>query len=184
MGEVWTSVILAAGVVVGPLLLAYLTGRQRSKDKQEDWARQDAVAAKADAVADQAAEAARLLRERQDEVATQAAEAARLMLAANERVAKQSADAAEVVSGKLGQIHELVNSNLTAQMEEAHGALTQQLVLMREVIALHRAAGREPSAEAVEAIALIGTKVGELHAKLADRAKATEIADAKVVGGR
>jgi hypothetical protein len=173
MTDVWTPIIVAIGVIVGPLLLAYLTGRQRSRDKAEDWARQDAVAA-------QAAEAARLLEERQDAVARKAAEAARLLLAANERVAKQSREAADVVNGKLAQIHELVNSNLTTQMEEAHGALTQQLVLMREVVALNRAAGREPSTGAVDAIAVIEAKVGELRAKLADRAKATEIADRKV----
>jgi hypothetical protein len=182
MPDLWTPTIVAVGVVAGPLLLAYLTGRQRSRDKREDWARQDAVAAKAQAVADQAKEAAELLRTRQDEVAAQAAEAARLLLAANERVAIQSGEAAAVVNGKLAQIHELVNSNLTAQMEEAHGALTQQLVLMREVVSLNQAAGREPSPDAIEAITVIEAKVAELHAKLTDRAKATEIADAKVTG--
>lgn len=172
--------VVALAAVAGTSLPIYLTGRQRRADKREDWARQDQVAAKAEAVAEQAAEAATLLRARQDEVAAQAAEAAKLLLAANERVAVQSSEAAAVVNGKLAQIHELVNSNLTAQMEEAHGALTQQLVLMREVVSLNRAAGREPSDEAMAAIAIIEAKVTELQVRLADRAKVTEIADAKV----
>lgn len=140
MPDLWTPGIVAVGVIVGPLFLAWLTGRQRSAEKREDWARQDAVADKVDAVASQARKAAELLRTRQDEVA-----------------------------GKLNQIHDLVNSNLTTQMEEALAALTQQVVLMREVVDLNRAAGREPSRAAIEAIGIIEAKVGELHAKLADR---------------
>jgi hypothetical protein len=68
-------------------------------------------------------------------------------------VAAQSAEASAITTGKLNQIHELVNSALTAQMEDAHDALTQQLVLMREVIALHTAAGRTPSPCAVPKLA-------------------------------
>lgn len=140
MTDVWTPIIVAAGVILGPLFLAYLTGRQRSAEKREDWARQDAVAVKA-------------------------------------------AAAVQAVDGKLGQIHALVNSNLTTQMEEAYTAVVQQLVLMREVVALNRAAGREPSSRAVDAIAAIEARVGNLQAQLADRAQSTRIADAKTTPG-
>jgi hypothetical protein len=172
---VWIAAIVAAGAAVTTLLTTWLNARQIRQGKAQDYARQDQVAA-------QAAVAAQLLEARQDATEARAAEAARLLLAANERVAKQSADAAEVTNGKLAQIHELVNSNLTRQMEEAHAALTQQLVLMREVIALHKTAGRPPSTDALNAINAIELKVAELGAQLADRAKATEIADAKVKG--
>lgn len=155
MQPVWVAVVVAAGAAVSTLLTALLTGRQIRAGKEQDWARQDLVAAKAE-------------------------EAARLLLAANERVAEQTAQAAKVTGGKLDSIHELVNSNLSAQMEEAHAALSQQLVLMREVIALHMAAGRKPSTDALQAIAVIERKVSELGAQLADRAKVTEIADAKL----
>jgi hypothetical protein len=39
--------ITAIASTASPLLLAYLTGRQRRLEKLEDYARQDAVAAKA-----------------------------------------------------------------------------------------------------------------------------------------
>lgn len=141
MSQVWSNLIVVAGVIFGPLFLAYLTGRQRRREKVEDWARQDAVAA-------------------------------------------EVKRAAEEVNGKLAQIHELVNSTLTAQIEEARTALVQQAVLMREVVALNRAAGREPSQAALDAIDAIDAKVAELAAKLADRAKSTQLADAQVATRR
>jgi hypothetical protein len=141
--------------------------------RRQDFARQDQVAA-------QAAEAARLLLERQDAVAAQAAEAAELLLDANERVAKQSEDAAKVTNGKLNQIHELVNSTLTAAIEDLRLATEQQLMLLRSVIELNREAGREPSPDLLAALPAVEEKVAELRSKLADRARQTEIADAQV----
>lgn len=164
LAEVGPTVVVALAAVAGTSLPVWLTGRQRGRDRREDWARQDTVAARVEAVADRAAEAARVL------------------LVANERVAEQAAADAAEVSGKLGQIHELVNSSLTAQMEEAAAALSQQAVLMREVVALNRAAGREPSTEALDAIDAIDARVAELQARLTDRAKSTKIADAQVAG--
>jgi hypothetical protein len=51
-------VALIVGVtgVITPALLAYLSGRQRQRDKAEDWARQDQVAARVQQVAVTAAE--------------------------------------------------------------------------------------------------------------------------------
>jgi hypothetical protein len=168
------STLLTAVIVTGGALLTiWLNGKQLRAGKAQDYARQDQVAA--------------ALAQRQDvaeakaaEVAAKAAEAAELLLAANERVAHQSAEAAQVTNGKLAQIHDLVNSNMTIQMEETHGALAQQLVLMREVINMHRAAGRPPSRDALQAIEVLGRRVGELQAQLSDRAKVTEAADAKL----
>jgi hypothetical protein len=103
---VLVAAIGAMGIVVSPLLLAYLTGRQRAKEKIEDWRRQDAVAA-------------------------QAAEAAALLLAANADVARIAKATAEGVNGKLNQIHELVNSTLTGALEDQLLAREQLLVMMR-----------------------------------------------------
>ena len=49
------ALVAVIGTVVGPLLLAYLTGRQRRADKEQDYARQDAVADKVAEVARQTA---------------------------------------------------------------------------------------------------------------------------------
>src|SRR5687767_8500051 len=123
MQDVWLALIVAAGAIVTPLLTAALMAHLARKGKEQDWARQDAVA-------EQAAEAAALLLacqsasdEKTEAVARQAAEAAALLLASNKLVAEQAAASAQVISGKLAQVHDLVNSNLFAQMQESHGAL-------------------------------------------------------------
>lgn len=169
MQAMWlaASTILTALIVAGgAYATAWLNARQIRQGKEQDYARQDEVAAQ--------------LEQRQDKAEAKAAQVAELLLASNKRVEKQAAAVAEVTDGKLNQIHELVNSTLTSQIEESHGALTQQLVLMREVIALHKAAGRKPSADALESIQVIERKVAELAAKLSDRAAATKIADASL----
>jgi hypothetical protein len=146
-----SGILTALIVVAGGWFQSYLTAIQLRDSKAQDYARQDAVAAKADRVVED-------------------------LHGTVERVAEQAA----VTSAKLDQIHELVNSNLFAQMQEAHSALVQQSVLMQEVIALHTAAGRSPSPEALEAVAVISAKAAELGAQIRDRAKATVLADAKV----
>ena len=163
-----TLLVALVVAVIGPVLLAYLTNRSRRQDKQEDWARQDAVAA-------QAAEAARLLLERQDAVAAQAREAARLLLDSNERVAETAA----VTNGKLDVIHTLVNSNMTAAMQAELDATTRELAMMREVIALNKAAGRQPSTDALAAIESTTHKIRELEAALADRLQQTHVVEAQ-----
>jgi len=198
MEAVWIALIVAMGGAMTTILTVWLTGRQVRAGKAQDYERQDAVAlqaaeaakllaerqdaaeAKADEVVRQAAEAARLNEERQDAIQKQTAETAKLLLAANERVAEQSAHASEVTNGKLSQIHELVNSNLSAQMSENHEALEQQVALMREIIRINRLAGLEPSQAVRDALAAVEARAFELGAQLVDRAKATEIADRKV----
>lgn len=173
MEPVWLGIVVAVGALLTTALTTTLNAWQIRKGKDQDYARQDAVAA-------QAAEAARLLEARQDAIQHKAEEAAQLLLDSNKRVAVQAARAFEITNGKLAQIHELVNSNLTAQMEEAHAALIQQLVLMREVVSLNMASGRKASIESMQAISIIERKVAELGAKLNDRAEATKIADSQL----
>jgi len=197
MEAVWIALIVATGGAATTILTVWLTGRQVRAGKDQDYKRQDEVAAqaaeaakllaerqdaaeaKADEVVRQAAEAARLNEERQDAIQKQTAEAAKLLLASNKEVAQQAVQAALLTNGKLNQIHELVNSNLSAQMSEAHTALAQQLVLMNEIVRLNQEAGREPSKSALDAIIAIQQRVAELGAQLHDRATATVVADAR-----
>jgi hypothetical protein len=147
--------------VIGPLLLSWLNGIQRRKEKIEDYAREDRVADRATAVAKQAAEAAQLLVED------------------NRRVAKAAAGAADKTFGKLDEIHTLVNSNMTASMQAELDATAREVTLMREVIALHLAAGRDPSAEAEAAIVSTESRIAELRAALDDRHVAQEQVDSQ-----
>ncbi len=105
---VWIALLGFAGLIVtaigAPMLLAHQLNGARLKEKQEDWAREDAVAAKAE-------------------------EAARLLVASNERAATSS----EQANNKLDIIHTLVNSNMTSAMEAQLVALQGQLVMMNRL---------------------------------------------------
>jgi hypothetical protein len=143
--EIWLALIAAVtgmiSGIVAPVVLSIIDSRGRSREKQEDWARQDAVAA-------------------------QAAEAARLLLGANERVAEST----QQTNTKLDVIHGLVNSNMTAALQDQLDTNIREVALMREVVGLHRAQGRDPSPEALEAITFSEGKIAELKSQIADRA--------------
>lgn len=165
MDAVAIASIALVGTVVGPLLLTYLTGRQRHRDKEQDWARQDTVAAR--------------LEKRQDATAAKTAEVARLLVQTDQRATRT----AEGIDGQLRQIHGLVNANLSKAIADQLEATEQQLVLLREVGELHRSAGREPSPDALAAIKRIDEKVSRLRAQVADRAMQTLAANAQVTNG-
>ncbi len=142
------ALIAATGTILSPLLLAYMTNRQRRVEKREDYKRQDLVAA-------------------------QAAEAAALLLAANERVAESTA----VTNEKLDVIHTLVNSHMTAAMQSEFDATVRELAVMRELAAVHEAAGRQPGEHTVSAIEVTQSKVDELRTNLVERLEQTRLAD-------
>jgi len=134
------TILLGLLVLMGPLLLATLNNRARRKEKKEDWARQDAVAAKA-------------------------AEAASLLLAANERVAKDT----KAQSVKLDVIHTLVNSNVTIVLEARLEGSRRELAGLREIVELRRAAGQEPSEIALATIISTEETIHELEVELKER---------------
>ena len=167
MEAVWVALIVAAGA----LATTFLNGVQLRRSKVQDYARQDEVASAA-AMRDSQQE------ERQTAVAEQAAEAARLLIADNAHRAQVLADAGEVVNGKLNQIHELVNAAMTAAMTSEHVALKAQQVAIRRVLALESGPA---SKQDEEALAELGRRIAELGAKLSDRERQTAVADALVV---
>lgn len=79
------------------------------------------------------------------------------------------AGTAKTVNDKLDVIHTLVNSNMTAAMQGELSAVTGQVALMREVIALRRVGGQKPDAGALAALAAAEAKAGELTSRLEDR---------------
>ena len=164
---IFLGLIVAASSTISPLILSYLTARGRHNERLEDFARQDAVAA-------QAAEAARLLSNRQDAAASKAADAAKLLVVNTAKVA----ETAKITNIKLDVIHTLVNSNMTAAMQAELDATTRELAMMGEVIELKRVAGREPNVQALAAIEATKSRISELTAALADRLKQSkEIAE-------
>lgn len=174
----WYAIIIAVSSTLSPLVLSFSTNRHAHADRLEDWARQDAIAKKA-------ADAAELLIASNRKMAAQAAEAASLLLDSD----KKRETTAAITVQKLDVIHTLVNSNMTASMQSELIAVQAQLVLIREVMTLNSAAGREPSVETLAVEKAAETKVAELTAALADRLKvqatpavAAEQAKAKAKG--
>jgi hypothetical protein len=143
----------AIAATVSPLLLSRMTAKQLRASKLEDYARQDAVAA-------------------------QAAEAARLLLAANDKVARVAEATAANVDAKLTVIHTLVNSTLTEAKAEQLRAVELHGLALREIVELHKAAGQTQAATRTQAaVDANEAQAAALRAELVDRDTQTAVAD-------
>lgn len=152
------ALIVAVPAIVSPLLLSLMTNRNRRLEKEQDYARLDMVAEKAEKAAEMVADKVRL-------VAQKAAEDAKLLVSINERVAAK----AKLTIEKLDVIHALVNSNMTATMQSELDSHVVALALMIEIIELKRAAGSEPSVESLASIKSETLRVETLKKVLTDR---------------
>ncbi len=137
--------------VVGPLTMSWLTARQRRLEKAEDYKRQDEVADRAR----QAEEAASMGRK----------EVARLLETSN----RESREATALHSGKLEQIHKLVNSSLTESLQAELRALKHSLALLNEIVALRIKFGDPPRPSTQVAIDMVTRNIKEAESKLKDR---------------
>lgn len=96
--------------------------------------------------------------------------------ARQDEIAEAARESAARVDNKLDVIHVLVNSNMTAAMQAELDAIKREIVMMREVVVLNLAAGREPTVEALAAIEATQVKITELESQLADRKTAADAA--------
>lgn len=113
--------------IIGPALLAHLVAVQRRKDKKDEYARQDAIAARLEA----------------SDIAT---------------------------NTKLDIIHTLVNSNLTIAIQAELEATKISLTSLKEVIELKKAAGLEPTPEALGQVEATAIRIAKLTSALTERA--------------
>jgi hypothetical protein len=142
------SIVASVGAVCGPIVMAWLVNRNARLMKAADYERQDEVAARLNA--------------RQDEIAALAAMATR----AQEQAAKMQ-------SAKLEQIHSLVNSNLTAAMQDQLDTRQANLVLLTQALETRTRDGLPIDPQAAETLAATKVKIAELSAQLADRKRQT-----------
>ncbi len=151
-GPIWIALIVAVPTVltsfVAPIMLSVISSKQARADRQEDYARQDKVAAKAE-------------------------EAARRLVASNTEVAATAKTVASKLNNKLDVIHGLVNSSMTAAMQSELDAVTSNVVLLEQIIELKKSAGQAPTEDALKTVALMQDKMNELKANLTDRLLAT-----------
>jgi hypothetical protein len=152
-----TLVISVAGVIfasiTAPLILARRTEQMHREDMLADYQRQDEVAKRAATATAAAQESARQA----------------------QALAQEASGKLDDTNGKLDVIHGLVNSTLSAALQSELDALVTSLAMMREVMDLKKAGGRDPAAEAVIAFHATEAKIAELQATLADRLKQAEV---------
>jgi hypothetical protein len=110
--------------------------------------------------------------ERQDKVAE-------VLRIENEKKALAVALIAKTTDGKLDTIHELVNSNYTLALQNELDSRSAELIALLEISELKKAAGKAPSAEAVDRIAITRKRIDELQKTLAIRAAEQKIIDEK-----
>jgi hypothetical protein len=155
LGTVIVALIVA---VIAPAVLSVLTNRHRRQERAEDYRRQDAVAA-------------------------QAADAARLLLESNRRVAIQAAEASDITQGQLRQIHTLVNNNLDEVLRAQLVALQRVAELTEEVTAIKGEANIPPDPKAQDVLTALYRQIGELKAQIRDRVSKTAVGESQVSTG-
>lgn len=161
------ALTVAIPAFFGPWIAIRANGRERRKDQQLTWERDDQVAEKA-------AEAAGLLLAAQQD-----------LIARTDEVARHVAEEATVTSAKLDaldvqgkKIHTLVNQKLTDVTEKALAATAALLAALEESADDQQALGRPPTVAAVERIAQTRRDVASLRGTLADRAGQQAVVDA------
>ena len=172
MEPVWLGLMtLLTAVIVagGALWTSWLSGRQIRQGKEQDYARQDAVAAKA-------AEAAALLLKAQRDSIARTDEVARLAADSDHRT-MQRLEALD----KQGQIiHALVNQKLTTVTEQALSATLALLPHLEEALMRIRAAGADPSEEDLKRLSDTRQSIVDLKATLERRSENQAEVDAEV----
>jgi hypothetical protein len=158
------AIITVSGTVLSPLLLSWLNGRRRDKERKEDYARQDLVAKRAEKAADGAAAAAT----HAGEAAVNAGKAAETLQTSQAAIVEANRDQSgrlETIAEGQKAIHGLVNSSLTTSMN-AELAST-----MRELALLRLASGMRPKVEpdVQTAIDVARARIAVLHKAIEDR---------------
>lgn len=169
MSAVIVGLIAGALPMLGTWIAIRANGRERRKDQQATWDRDDEVAK-------QAAEAAALLLHAQQEAARQAdAVASRLAEATSATDAKLDALDAQ---GKI--IHGLVNKRLTDVTEQALSATLALLPHLEEAVARMLAGGTQPPSDAIRRVDETKRAIVDLRSTLELRQQNQAAVDARI----
>jgi hypothetical protein len=171
---VWIGIFVIWVLAPAPaIIVALIERRTRARERAEDIARQDQVARKADETASLLQASQRLTIEKADEVAAVAAQVARSVAAATK------ADVSET-HAQLKQIHTLVNSDMTAARQGELNQARLTLVMLRRIVALTEAAGRDITSAELSEIERTEQRIAELEAIIADRMTQFRLAEAEI----
>ena len=164
----------AGGFFTVVTLLITNRAKHDATDREHALRVEDETARRSEKEADLAAAIAKEARDyaRQDEVARRAA------------VATQATMTKLLAVEDLGKVtHALVNSDKTAALKDQRDALMVTLALMREVVSLKVAAGREPTAETNTAISAMEARLVTLESTIADRTAQQKAAEVAIATG-
>lgn len=145
---IWIAVIAS---LLAPPLMVWMQARTAAAKEKRDYARQDAVAAKAE-------EAAKLLLDQQ-------AEAARLLKENNKVVSEQAA----TMNREITKLTGMLDGNFTKLMEDNLDAKATSLVLARQLLAMTHEAGHETTPESIAEIDALQSRINELTTAIAKR---------------
>lgn len=180
---VWLALIAGGQLLLMAGLSAWIAARKdrndaqrKSAEKAEDYARQDLVADRVAAAAQQAAHAAHLLVDAQKATIERTDEVARLVAESdtNTRGALQSIDE------QTKKIHILVNSDMTAARTNERDQTRLTLIALKRVQALSASLGLVIDDSENQAIAAAEIRITELDVILADRLAAQHAADGSI----
>ena len=181
-----SAVVVAAATSVTTVQLARLANRAKERDKQQDWERQDEVAARAERAVQAMAASQALIAQQSAQEARDAA--ARLLaaqqasIARTDEVARLAAEREQAQTAQLRDIHTLVNSDMTAARREALEQTRLTLLALEKLVDLDRSAGRKPADADLAAITDAKARIDELQAILADRLAQQRIVEAHGAG--
>lgn len=173
--SVWLAIIAAVIGIMSPVLVSILASMSRSREKQEDWARQDLVAQRVE-------DAARLQTKRQDEVrkqvedvATQAREAAKLLRISTAAAERNTQD----IKIDVKAVHTLVNSDKTERMKRELIALEGQLRALRmlEHLGMKLTPPVEQSVDDRVVVETLTKEIKQLEVSLKDRAENLKVVE-------
>lgn len=176
------AVIASLQVLLLTIVQATLLARKerrdaelKSKEKTEDYKRQDEVAARVALAAQQAADAATLLLKAQHDTIARTDEVARLAAEVNDRVEQKLGESLE--QGK--KIHILVNSDMTAARTNERDQAILTLTALKHVRALSEKLGLPAQEDEVKLINDQEKRIQTLNAILADRLAAQKRVEAE-----
>jgi hypothetical protein len=170
----WFASRKDAAAATAVLVAAEQQAKLRSSEKAEDWRRQDAVAEKVAAAAIKTAGAADLLLQAQADTVKRTDEVARLAAETDKRV-----------FDKLGEIHILVNSDMTAARTAERDAMQLLAVSLDQQRLANLKIGIPVAPALMEQIEYAKTRIVELDQILADRHAAQKrIDDEAAAAGR
>jgi hypothetical protein len=149
-------VALIAGLAapLSGVITVLILGRQNRQTTQQNWRREDLVAARA-------------------------AEAAQALIESNKVVAEAAEENAAKTFSQLTQIHTLVNSNMTAAMEDALASKLGHLVALEQVLVMQRDTD-EPVTDTLREIQKTKEDIARRRVELQDRLRQTKIAEAQI----